>query len=165
MAQHISQWVILAFWPAVLRRATQPPSKSQKRTKEHTTTLQRKSHLCVPRKEIARPQSQFPHSCVCERFHIFSCSRIGRRTLGIYLYVLINRSQTHEWGNWDCGCEIPFLEIFVSNFLSQYTLSFPSLEKNVNAVRGWIPDSQHQWVDLYTFVDWSTFFTAGSPQQ
>jgi hypothetical protein len=39
-------------------------------------TLQRKSHLCVPRKGIAPPQSQFPHSCVCERFisaHIFSC--------------------------------------------------------------------------------------------
>jgi hypothetical protein len=27
-----------------------------------------KSHLCIPRKGIARPQSQFPHSCVCERF-------------------------------------------------------------------------------------------------
>jgi hypothetical protein len=24
----------------------------------------------VPRKGIARPQSQFPHSCVCERFFI-----------------------------------------------------------------------------------------------
>ncbi len=42
--------------------------------------LQRKSHLCIPRKGIARPQSQFPHSCICERFihilpgsvHIFS---------------------------------------------------------------------------------------------
>jgi len=32
------------------------------------TTLQRKSHLCIPRKGISRPQSQFPHSCVCERF-------------------------------------------------------------------------------------------------
>ncbi len=30
--------------------------------------LQRKSHLCIPRKGIARPQYQFPHSCVCERF-------------------------------------------------------------------------------------------------
>jgi hypothetical protein len=31
------------------------------------TALQRKSHLCIPRKGIARPQSQFPHACVCER--------------------------------------------------------------------------------------------------
>ncbi len=37
-------------------------------------TLQRKSHLAVPRKEVARPQSQFPHSCVCERF-IYSHNR------------------------------------------------------------------------------------------
>jgi hypothetical protein len=28
----------------------------------------------------------------------------------------INRSQTHECGNWVCGCEIPFLGIIVSNF-------------------------------------------------
>jgi hypothetical protein len=31
-------------------------------------TLQRKSHLCIPFLGIARPQPQFPHSCVCERF-------------------------------------------------------------------------------------------------
>ncbi len=40
-----------------------------------------------------------------------SCSRIGRRSGGY-----INRSQTHECGNWDCGRAIPFLGIFVSNF-------------------------------------------------
>jgi hypothetical protein len=32
------------------------------------TALQRKSHLCIPFLGIARPQPQFPHSCVCERF-------------------------------------------------------------------------------------------------
>ncbi len=31
-------------------------------------TLLGKSHLCIPFLGIARPQSQFPHSCVCERF-------------------------------------------------------------------------------------------------
>ncbi len=50
--------------------------------------LQRKSHLCIPRKRIARPpQPQFSHSCVCDPWaiyifpgsvHIFSCSSIGR---------------------------------------------------------------------------------------
>ncbi len=30
--------------------------------------LQGKSHLCIPFLGIPRPQSQFPHSCVCERF-------------------------------------------------------------------------------------------------
>ncbi len=28
----------------------------------------------------------------------------------------INRSQTHECGNWDCGRAIPYLGIFVLNF-------------------------------------------------
>ncbi len=53
--------------------------------------MQRKSHLCIPRKVIARPQSQFLHSCVCERdyifpgsVHIFSCCRIGGPIMGLY---------------------------------------------------------------------------------
>ncbi len=37
-------------------------------------TLQRKSHLCISLMGIARPQSQFPHSCVCERI-IYSQDR------------------------------------------------------------------------------------------
>ncbi len=37
-------------------------------------SLQRKSHLCIPSLGIARPQSQFPYSCVCERF-IYSQDR------------------------------------------------------------------------------------------
>jgi hypothetical protein len=77
--------------------------------------LQRKSHLCIPFLGIVRPQFQFPHSCVCDRF---ICSQ-DRST-----YFLlqnrqitcenINRSQTHECGNWDCGHAIPFLGIFIS---------------------------------------------------
>ncbi len=31
-------------------------------------TLQRKYHLCIPNKGTVRPQYQFPHSCVFERF-------------------------------------------------------------------------------------------------
>ncbi len=34
----------------------------------HPIGLQRKSHLCIPFLRFARPQSQSPHSCVCERF-------------------------------------------------------------------------------------------------
>jgi hypothetical protein len=54
-------------------------------------TLQRKSHLCIPFLGIAWAQSQFPNSCVCERFiyyqdrsTYFSCSRIGSPILEIY---------------------------------------------------------------------------------
>jgi hypothetical protein len=45
--------------------------------------------------------------------HIFSCSRIGRPIVRI---LYINSSQTHECGNWNWSCAIPFLGIFVSNF-------------------------------------------------
>ncbi len=34
------------------------------------TAMQRKSHLCIPFLGIARPQSQSPHSFVCEQFYI-----------------------------------------------------------------------------------------------
>ncbi len=36
--------------------------------------LQRKSDLCTPRKETARPQSQYPHSCFC-KLYIYSHDR------------------------------------------------------------------------------------------
>jgi hypothetical protein len=55
------------------------------------TALQRKSHLLIPFLGIARHQSQFPHSCVCERFiysqdrsKYFGCSKIDRLILEIY---------------------------------------------------------------------------------
>jgi hypothetical protein len=68
-----------------------------------------KSHLCIPRKGIARPQSQFPYSCVCERYiyifprlvHIYTCSRIGRPILGIY------KSLTDTW-IWKWGLRLRY---------------------------------------------------------
>ncbi len=72
--------------------------------------LQRKSQWCIPRKGIARPQSQFPHSCVCGWFifpgsiHIFSCSRIYKSLIGMWMWKLGLRRA------------IPFLRIFVSIF-------------------------------------------------
>jgi hypothetical protein len=40
--------------------------QTQREVKKYTQNiaLQRKSHLCIPFLEIARPQFQFPHSCV-----------------------------------------------------------------------------------------------------
>ncbi len=60
-------------------------------------TLQRKSYLRTQKRNWA--SSQFPHSCVCERFifpgsiHIFSCSRIGRK----YKSVLCLCSAYIQW--------------------------------------------------------------------
>jgi hypothetical protein len=79
-----------------------------------------KTHSCIPRKGIARPQSQFPYSCFRDRF-IYSQDRntdFPAAEEADRLCEYINRSQKHE-----CGVEIrieapasPFLGIFVSNF-------------------------------------------------
>jgi hypothetical protein len=82
--------------------------------------LQRNFDLFIPRKGTARPQSQFPHSCVCERF-------IYTPTIGTPIFlqqntqtyqgnIYINRTQKHECRNWDYGRAVPFLGIYVSNF-------------------------------------------------
>jgi hypothetical protein len=79
-----------------------------------TNTLQRNSHACIPFLGIARPQSQFPHSCVWERF--IYIPRIGPHIFLQQNMVIdggnyLNRSRTHECGNW-----VSFLGNFVSNF-------------------------------------------------
>ncbi len=56
----------------------------------------RKFETNVPRKGIARPRSQFPHSCVCERF-IYSH----------YQNMQLNRPIQTQSGNGDWGCAIP----------------------------------------------------------
>ncbi len=65
----------------------------------------RKFETNIPRKGIARPQSQFSHLCVCERF-IYShnqsaCSAAGKKVDRSWEYI--NCSQTHECVNWDLG--------------------------------------------------------------
>jgi hypothetical protein len=58
-----------------------------------------------------RPQSQFLHSCFCERF-IYSHHRSVYFAAGKYVdrsWEYINRSQTHECVTWDWGSAIPFL--------------------------------------------------------
>jgi hypothetical protein len=59
-------------------------------------------------------------SCVSERFIYFQDqSTYFPAAASVCLdrsWEYINRSQTHECGNWDQGCTIPFLGVFVSNF-------------------------------------------------
>ncbi len=47
-----------------------------------TTTLYRKSDLCIPRNEIVQSRFRFLQPCIRERF-----SKIGRLILGIYKYL------------------------------------------------------------------------------
>ncbi len=69
----------------------------------------------IPRKETARPQSQFLHSYICERsVYLFGCSKIFRPIVGIYkslTYILYERK------NWDRSRAVWFLGIHKSDFL------------------------------------------------
>ncbi len=85
-------------------------------------TMQRNFDLCIPRKGTARPQSQFPHSCVCEQF-IYSHDRSTYFHAAEYAdrsWEFINRTQKHECMNWVFGRAVPFLGIYVSSF--QYSI-------------------------------------------
>ncbi len=82
----------------------------------------------IPRKGISGPQSQFPHSYVCERF-IYSHDRSAYSAAGKYVdrsWGYINRSQTHECGNRDWGRAIPFLEIYKWDFRCSVSRNVPS---------------------------------------
>ncbi len=72
-------------------------------------TLNRNFDLCIPRKGIARPQSQFPHSCVCERSTDRSTYFPAAEQTD-QLWEYINRSQKHVCRNWDCGRTALFWE-------------------------------------------------------
>ncbi len=66
-------------------------------------TLQGKSHLSISYLGIVRPQSQFPHSCVCERFIYsqdrsiyFPAAEYADQNLEIYNYLTdIGRETEH----------------------------------------------------------------------
>ncbi len=65
--------------------------------------MYRKSNLCIPKKGVVRPQSQFLHSCVCERF-IYSQDRstylaTEKQTDRSWKYI--NLSQIYECRNWE----------------------------------------------------------------
>jgi hypothetical protein len=86
-------------------------------------TLQRNFDLYIPRKETARPEFLFQHSCVCERFiyphdrsTYFSAAEYADRS-----WEYINCTQKHECRNRDCGRAVPVLGIlvYVSNFAVQ----------------------------------------------
>jgi hypothetical protein len=73
------------------------------------------SHLCIPRNETVISKSEikcsvclfylFLHSYICKRFIYFQ-DRSDYFAAGKYVdrsWEYINRSQTHECGNWDWG--------------------------------------------------------------
>jgi hypothetical protein len=81
--------------------------------------LYRKSNLCVPGKVIAWLQSQFLHSCVCERF-------IYIPRIGLHIWQQQNRQtkypQIYKCGNWETEHHNSVLEItrLHSTFLERH---------------------------------------------
>ncbi len=101
--------------------------------------LQRQSHLCIPFLGIGRFQSQFPHSCFCEWF-IYSEERStyflqqNKQIHNAWEYM--NRSQTHECGNWDCGRAILcWADLFL--IFGIVSLHFGSNDSSLDNRRGW----------------------------
>ncbi len=82
-------------------------------------TLQRKSPLCIPFLGIALPQPQFQHLYVCERFiqsqdwYTYFLQQNRETDRG---NICINRSQTHECGNWDWDPIFLFWEYLFRNY-------------------------------------------------
>ncbi len=78
-----------------------------------TATLCRKSELCIPSNETARPRSRFLHSCICDRF-IYSQDRsayLAAAKQAERSWEYINRSQIQECGNWETEHYNSLLEI------------------------------------------------------
>ena len=59
---------------AIVTNAINASAELKREVSKVSKALQGKSHLCISFLGIAWPQSQFPHSCVCERF-IYSQDR------------------------------------------------------------------------------------------
>ncbi len=70
-------------------------------------TLYRKSYLCIPRNEIARPHSQFLHSWYSQDWSAYLAAT--KRADQSWEYV--NHSQIHECGNWETEHYNSVLEI------------------------------------------------------
>jgi hypothetical protein len=89
----------------------------------HCKELIPKIQTNIPRKGIARPQSQFQHSCVCERF-IYSHNRSAYSAAGNMVdesWEYINRSHTHM--NVEIGTEatqFPEKEYINGTFVAVY---------------------------------------------
>ncbi len=81
--------------------ATNRKTEKERQFADRTEKTQyRKFEKIFLEKELC---GHFPHSCVCERF-IYSHDQSAYSAAGKYVdqsWEYINRSQTHDCGNWD----------------------------------------------------------------
>jgi hypothetical protein len=99
---HLSKISYCTFWFGNAVASTLCVSTLQRHNTENSKQI-------FPERNCASPQSQFPHSCVCERF-IYFHNRSAYSAARKYVdrsWEYVDRSQTHECGNWDWGPAIP----------------------------------------------------------
>ncbi len=100
---------------------------------------------CSQKRNCLAPQSEFPNSYVCEQF-IFSqpiCLFCCRKYMD-QSWENINRSQTHESGNWDWGRAIPRKGIQKWDFRCNAVLYLPLFFCYSYTIASW-----HFWQKYY----------------
>ncbi len=121
------------------------------RTNPHCKDKCRKFETNISRKGITGPQSQFPHSCVCERiiyYHDFWVCLFFWRKYVDRSWEYVNRSQTHECGNWGWGRAIPRKGIYKR---------YCRCSAGQLRLRHWLSDALTTRLDLISFQKFLKF--------
>ncbi len=87
-----------ASWTTEVNRVSWKKAQNQRKLCGCTLHTTNKIRFMYPGNETARPHSQFPHLCICERF-IFSHDRstyFAPAKLADRSWEYINRSQIHD---------------------------------------------------------------------
>ncbi len=115
-----SLWRCFAWAFLSMKRVKGPVQSTVELQSAHVHTGKtkcRKFETNIPRKGISGPQSQFPHILCLWASYIFPrwvCLFCWRKYVD-RSWEYVNRSQTHECGNWDWGRAIPRKGIYKRN--------------------------------------------------
>ncbi len=91
--------------------------------------------LVIFKTELSCFVSQFPHSCICERFKYTKDRSAEDRS---WEYI-------HECRNWERGHEVSFLGIYVSNF--RYNVGYVQTLEDTQSLASSTPDVDEELED------------------